>query len=158
MGTLTNPKRIFGFVGRVTIVHVVSYFIAGAIFSTVFNYAAMYSKPEMACFMRPMSSPLVTFGPLFQFIRGPIIALALIPFRRVFLERKWGWVPLWGALFVLMQLAPQGVSPGSIEGWIYTKVPVSFGLKFLPESIIYTGILSWIVFLWERRAERKSQQ
>ena len=57
MGTPTNPKRILGFVGRVTIVHVVSYFIAGAIFSTFFNYAAMYSKPEMACFMQPMSSP-----------------------------------------------------------------------------------------------------
>ena len=119
------------------------------------NYASMYSSPEMACFMRPLTSPLVTFGPIFQFIRGPIIALILIPFRRVFLEKKWGWMLLWAALFVLMQLAPQGVSPGTIEGWIYTKVPVSFGLKFLPESIVYTGILSWIVFIWERRAERR---
>ena len=88
MGKPTNRKRILGFVGRVTIVHGVSYFIAGAIFYNVFNYAAKYSKPEMASFMRPMSSPFVTFGPLFPFIRGPIIALALIPFRRVFIERK----------------------------------------------------------------------
>ena len=33
----TNPKRILGFVGRVTLVHVVSYFIAGSIFSSIFN-------------------------------------------------------------------------------------------------------------------------
>jgi len=158
MEITTNPKRILGFVGRVTLVHVVSYFIAGAIFSSVFNYASMYSSPEMACFMRPLSSPLVTFGPLFQFIRGPIIALVLIPFRRVFLEKKWGWMLLWAVLFVLMQLAPQGVSPGTIEGWIYTMVPGSFGLKFLPEAIVYTGILSWIVFIWERRAERRSHK
>jgi hypothetical protein len=157
MGISTSPKRLLGFVEKVTLVHMVSYFIAGSIFSTVFDYSAMHSAPEMSCFMRPFTSPIITFGPVFQFIRGPIILLALIPLRRVFLERKGGWAILWGILFILMQLAPQGVSPGTIEGWIYTKIPASFGLKFLPESIIYTGLLAWIVFIWERRAEKRSQ-
>lgn len=152
----TDLKQILSWTGRATVVHFVTYFIFGFIFFNVFGYATLYSSPDVAVFLRPTTDPLVSAGPLFQLIRGPIIGLALYPFRRVFLNEKHGWALLWGLMLGLMIFAPAGSAPGSIEGLIYTRIPLWFHAISLPETVLQTLAFSWLMVIWQRRTEEKT--
>ena len=149
-------RSLLGFVGRVTVVHVVTYFVFGILAAFVVPGGhSMYSIPAMDIYFRPISSPYVMAGTLFQLIRGPIIAIGIYPFRQVFLQNKWGWLYLWGLFLTLAILVPAGAAPGSIEGYVYTKLPIWFHLAGLPEVILQTLAFSVLVFIWERRREKK---
>lgn len=148
-------KSIMSWIGRVTLVHFATYFVFGIIFFNFLGYASFYSMPDVAVFMRPTTDPLVMAGSLFQLIRGPIIALALYPFREVFINSRRGWALLWGLMLALMIVAPAGASPGSIEGLVYTKIPLWFHIIALPEVIFQTLAFSWLTITWERHAKNK---
>ena len=149
-------RSLLGFIGRVTVVHVVTYFVFGILAAfAVPGGHMMYSIPEMDIYFRPISSPHVMAGTLFQLMRGPIIAIGIYPFRQVFIQDKWGWLYLWGLFLTLSVLAPAGAAPGSIEGYVYTKLPVWFHLTYLPDIMLQTLAFSVLVFIWERRREKK---
>jgi len=159
MAKRSEPRSLAGFLGRVTLVHFVTYFVFGVIFA-FFNpfhpgEHVIYALPEWEPFFRPITSHLVRAGGLFQLVRGPILALALFPFRRVFLQDRRGWVFLWGLFLALAIVAPSGASPGSIEGFVYTKLPVWLHLAGVPEVILQTLAFSLLVFFWERRRAKK---
>lgn len=149
-------KTILGWIARATVVQFVTYFVFGIIFFNVFNYAYLYSLPEVSTYLRPTTDPLVMAGPFLQLIRGPIIALALYPVRKVFLEEKHGWLLLWGLMLGLMIFAPAGAAPGSIEGLIYTKIPLWFHAISLPETILQTLTFSWLLVAWQKRTVKKT--
>ncbi len=152
---LAMLRSFLGFTGRLTVVHVVTYFVFGIIFGLLMPGGhVMYSSPEMNVYFRPTSSPLVMAGTLFQLIRGPVIALGIYPFRRVFLDR-WGWLYLWGLFLTLSIRAPSGAAPGSIEGYVYTNLPLWFHLAYLPEIALQTLAFSVLVFIWERSRNKK---
>ena len=148
-------KPILGFLTRFTLVHFVTYWIFGLLFFTLLGYSALYARPEIAVFMRPTTSIWVYAGPLFQLIRGPIMALAIFPFRKVFLHKERGWMLLWGLFIALAILSPAGPIPGSIEGIVYTVLPLQFHLIGLPEALLQTLALSFLFCFWERRPEEK---
>ena len=84
-------KGILGFVGRITVVHVVTYFVFGFFFAVVQNREALYAAQPVP-FMRPLTDILVVAGPLFQLIRGPVLALSIYPIRETLFSReKRGW-------------------------------------------------------------------
>ena len=59
-------KELFGFIGRVTVVHVVTYFIFGIIFGVLLPKGhIMYSINEMNVYFRPISDPFVMSSTLF---------------------------------------------------------------------------------------------
>jgi len=152
-----NPtlKSLLGFVGRVTVVHVVTYFVFGILSVLIVPGGhMMYALPEMDVYFRPISSPYVMAGTLFQVIRGPILALGIFPFRQIFLQDRWGWFHLWGLFLTLAILAPAGAAPGSIEGYVYTQLPLWFHITYLPDIVLQTLAFSGLVFLWERRREK----
>ncbi|MBS7632232.1 hypothetical protein KEJ15_01225 [Candidatus Bathyarchaeota archaeon] len=153
MTPTTNLKYILGWIGRVTLVHFITYIVFGIIFFNLLGYATIYASSELAAYMRSTTDPLVMAGPLFQLIRGPIIALALYPFRKIFTDTKQGWALLWGLLLALMIIAPAGAAPGSIEGLIYTKVPLWFHVISLPEVVLQTLVLSWLVITWQKHTK-----
>ena len=144
-------KNVSGFITRFTIVHFVTYWIFGLAFFTLFGYHELYSQPEIAIFMRPTTSIWVHTGPLFQLIRGPIMALAIFPFRKVLLQEKRGWMLLWGLFIAFAILSPAGPTPGSIEGIVYTVLPLKFHLIGLPEVLLQTLTLSFLFCFWEQR-------
>ena len=148
-------KPILGFLTRFTLVHFVTYWIFGLLFFTLLGYSALYARPEIAVFMRPTTSIWVYAGPLFQLIRGPIMALAIFPFRKLFLHKERGWMLLWGLFIALAILSPAGPTPGSIEGIVYTVLPLQFHLIGLPEALLQTLALSFLFCFWERRPEEK---
>ena len=156
--TSMSIKSFFGLSGRIIAAHFMTYWFVGFLFFlTGLNVLVFYEahpNPLVTALHRS-SSLLVQAGPLFQLIRGAIFALALLPFRRVFLERKWGWVYLWGLFLALAIFAPAGEMPGSIEGFVYTNLPVMFHLIYLPEIVIQTLIFSWLVVTWEHHKVKK---
>ena len=145
--------EMVGFVGRLTLMHVVSYVGAGVLFSVVLGaYAAAYSSPAVSAYVRPTNDPLLAYAPLVQLVRGPIVALALWPFRSAVITRPWGWAVLFGVLLALQEIAAPG---GVMESLIYTKVPVWFQLLNVPEVVLQLFAFSLAVSVWERRIVRQ---
>ena len=86
-----------------------------------------------------------------QIIRGIVFALVLWPFRKVLFDEKYGWFMLWALFLGLAILSTSGPTPGSIEGIIYTKIPISAQLLYLPEVIIQTFLFSVFLIYWFRK-------
>jgi hypothetical protein len=125
-GGSVNMKQNTSFVsftGRMIVSHFLTYFVIGLLFYVsglnVIAYYEQHPQATINSLFRDMSSLLVTAGPLFQLMRGFIFALALYPFRTVFLERKFGWLYLWGIFLAFAIFAPSSAAPGSIEGIHY---------------------------------------
>lgn len=151
LGEETVKTSWIQFLWRVTSVQVISYFVFGLIFSTAFNYSNAYTASILSTFMKPTSSPWVAAGPLLQIIRGVVFAVVLYPFKNVFLKNKQGWFLLWGLFIGLAIIGPVGPAPGSVEGMIYTKLPLTYHLYGLPEVLLQTLFFSLGLFYWYRK-------
>jgi hypothetical protein len=128
--------------------------IIGLLASTLFNYREFFAKDMMSSLMRPMDSPWVAAGPVLQAVRGLLFALILWPFQKVFLEEQKGWLKLWLLLIGLAILGTAGPAPGSLEGIIFTKLPIQYHLWGLPEVFIQTLLFSIAVVFWYKKPNR----
>ena len=108
----------------------------------------MFEKAPYTYFMKPATSPAVAAGPALQLIRGVIFSLALWPFRNIFLNSKYGWFKLWGLLVGLSILSTTAAGPGSVEGYIYTTIPVKQQIAGYLEVLPQTFLFSIIVYYW----------
>lgn len=146
---MENQQYNFGtFFWRITASHMITYMIMGLIASSLFNYKDLFEETLLSCMYRPYNSPWIAAGPSLQVIRGLIFALALWFFKDNFLYQKYGWLKLWGLLIGLSILSTTGAPPGSIEGFIYTKIPVTDQVKGYFEVGIQTLLFSIFVCLW----------
>jgi hypothetical protein len=137
---------------RITACHMVTYMIVGMIAYVVMDYSTQYSAEGSV--MVATDSVRVALGPALQVIRGLIFALALYPFRRVFLDEKHGWLKLWGLFVGLAILSTAGPAPGSVEGMIYTKYPIVGQIIGLWEVMLQTLAMSVLMVLWHRKPSR----
>lgn len=142
------------FLVRITLCHVVTYFVAGFAAYTLMDYRTQFQSERLSCFMLPTDSVWVALGPSFQVVRGLIFALALYPFRHVFLDEARGWLKLWGLFLGLAILSTAGPAPGSVEGMIYTKLPLVGQILGLWEVVLQTLALSVLLVAWHRRPHR----
>jgi hypothetical protein len=135
------------FFWRVTSSHMISYFIMGIIASTLLDYKSAFENPPLSFLMRPTDSPWVAAGPMLQVIRGLIFSVVLWIFNDSFLLKKYGWLKLWGLIVGLSVLSTTGPAPGSIEGMIYTKIPVVDQLKgyfeVVPQTLLFSVFLNY---------------
>lgn len=137
---------------RVSTCHVITYMIAGVLAYTIMDYPVQFSQ---ACSnMISTDSPRVALGPALQVIRALIFAVVLFPFRRVFLDERWGWLKLFGLFLGLAILSTAGPAPGSVEGMIYTKLPIKGQIIALWEVVLQTLALSILVVAWHRKPNR----
>jgi hypothetical protein len=140
---------------KTSVAHTATYFLMGLVASTLFNYAGQFAQPYLACWMRPTTERLVMAGPLLQPIRGFIFALAFYPLRTIFFEKKNGWLLLAWTLVALGILSTFGAAPGSVEGMIYTRIPllVQFQgwLEVVPQALLLSGLLAY----WVNHPEKK---
>ena len=152
-----QPQRpsLLEIVLKTIVVHTVTYFLLGVISFAFFDYATLYSGPGVAQFLRPTSDPLVMAGPLFQPIRGLLLGVVLYLLREPFFARGKGWLTLWATLVVVGILSPYVAAPGSLEGLIYTTVPLSFHLTSLPEVVLQTLLFSVVLFYWMNHPQKK---
>jgi hypothetical protein len=134
---------------KTIIVHTVTYFLMGLIASTFMDYEAKYALPWMSCWIRQFGDPILTAGALFQPLRGIVFALAFYPLREVLFGKKNGWLILAWLLVALGILSTFGPPPGSIEGMIYTVIPISAQLagyiEIVPQAILLAaGLCYWV--------------
>ncbi len=105
--------------------------------------------------MRPTDDPLVMAGPLFQPIRGVLFGVVFYLLREVFFGKKNGWLIMWIVLVVLGVLSTFGPSPGSLEGLIYTTVPLGGQLFGLTEVFVQSLLLAVALFYWITHPEKR---
>lgn len=141
--------------GKTVVIHTVTYFLVGIMAFTVFDYGTHFASPELAGLMRQTDDPLVRAGPLFQPIRGVLFALAFYPLREVVFGRPRGWLAMWAVLVLVGIFSTFGPAPGSVEGLIYTRLPLGLQLGGLVEVLLQSLLLSVGLFLWVRHPGRR---
>ncbi|WP_022886132.1 hypothetical protein [Glaciibacter superstes] len=137
------------FVIRVTLVHVVTYLLVGIIASIAFDYETLFEQPVIRDYMQEFGSVSLFVGPVVQVVRGVIIAAVLLPFRRV-LAARLGWLWLWLLLVGIGILSTSAAAPSSIEGLVYTRVPLWYHAIGLPEMLVQTLAFSLIAAMYAR--------
>jgi len=149
-----GQTSVFGFIGRYAVAHTVVYFIAGMIFSILLNYRELFATTAYS-YMRPFDHPLVILGPLLQVFRGAFLALAFLPFRKVIVGNKRGWIYLFVALWILTNVGANAADPGKIEGFIYGDYSVALHFATFPEYTFETLAFAWLFHTWERNPKDK---
>jgi hypothetical protein len=143
----------FKFVYRITIAHTVAYFFAG-IFAVVFmNYREHFASESLGPLMLPVNSPMVALGPGLNIIRGVMLGLILLPVRNMILGDK-GFIKLAILTLGLSFISTIGPTPGSFEGYIYTKLPFQYHLLGIPETLLYVAIFAGIPYLWYKTEKK----
>jgi hypothetical protein len=152
MSAKNNWKGFLMFAIRVMIVHTITYFIFGIIMSNVFDYGEIFKREIIRDYMLPIDEHNVLAGPFLQPLRGLIFAIGLWPFRDILIDKKRGWLYLWGLIVTMGILSTPAAAPSSIEGILYSKLPMWYHLMGLPEILLQTLVFSiWLVW-WERQA------
>lgn len=150
----TRKITLFGLVIKASVVHTITYFLMGLLAYTFLGYTERFAQADMASWMRQTSDPMVMAGPLFQPLRGIIFALAFFPLREIVFGKKNGWLVMWWLLVALGILSTFGPTPGSIEGMIYTILPISGQLTGWLEVIPQALLLSVILHYWVNHPEK----
>jgi hypothetical protein len=143
--------KFLGYVGRFSLVHVITYVIAGLIFMKLQNYTSVFTSSHQFANFRSLDSPIVRASSLFQFLRGSFFAVLLYPFYNTIVNSKCGWLILFSVLWGFTLIGAVSATPGSIEGLIYTKTTLSEHLIGIPEVTIQMLAFSWLFFIWERK-------
>jgi hypothetical protein len=151
----STKASLTGLILKSAVLHTVTYFLAGLIAANVFNYEGLFAIPSMAGFMRPYEDVWVMLGPLFQPLRGMLFALALYPLWGNLFNRKYGWLVIWWLLVAIGILSTYGPTPGSIEGLLYTQVPLAAHLRGLPEVLVQSFVYSLVLFYWINHPEKR---
>ena len=151
-----HDVRFLPLVARTTIVHTVSYVVMGVLAASLLDYKSALARPDMACWMRQMSDPMIMAGPLFQPIRGVVFALVIYPLRDVVFSRRLGWLLLFWVLVALGVVSTFGPTPGSLEGLVYTVIPVRDQLAGYLEVVPQALLLAYGVVYWTNHSENRT--
>jgi hypothetical protein len=155
MNANSSWKTFLDFALKVIVAHMATYFIFGIIMSNVFDYGEIFQRPIIRDYMIPMDEHNIVLGPFLQPVRGLIFAIGLWPLRGFLIEKKRGWLTLWGLLVTIGILSTPAASPSSIEGILYSKLPMWYHLMGLPEVALQTLVFSiWLVW-WERQSMQR---
>ncbi|MPQ44231.1 hypothetical protein [Clostridium tarantellae] len=133
------------FILKTTIIHILTYILCGIIFSTIFSYNSLFNINGVNGFMKEFGDSSTLLGPLVQVIRGIVFGIVLLLFKDIFMGKKYGWLKLWTILSVIGIINTPAPAPFSIEGIIYTNLPLEFHLKIAPEIIIQTLLFSYLL-------------
>jgi len=145
----------FGLTVRTIVVHTVTYFIMGLLALTFLEYRTAFAEPVTREYMRQVNEPIVALGPALQFIRGILFAAAFYPLREILFGRKNGWLVTWLLLVSLGILSTFAAAPGSVEGLLYTKMPVSLQISGWLEVVTQALLLSGILYYWVNHPKQK---
>jgi len=130
------------------VAHTVTYFVMGVLAFFVLGYDRLYAETDLKYLMRQTNERIVMAGPLFQPLRGVIFGVVFVLLRRSLFEQRRGWLRMWAVLVGLGILNTFGPAPSSIEGMIYTILPIRLQLIGLPEVALQALLLSVVVSYW----------
>lgn len=152
-----NQITLFGLTLKTIVAHTLTYFVVGLVASIVFNYSADFARPELRSYMRQLGDPIIALGPALQPLRGILFALAFYPLREILFKRKNGWLVMWWLLVALGILSPFGPVSGSVEGAIYTTLPIldQFFSGGMLEILSQSFLLSVLLYYWINHPEKR---
>ena len=143
----TQP-RFLTLAAKTVVSHTLTYFVMGILAFHFLHYADFINKPDSG--MRPTTSPFVMLGPALQIFRGVLFASVLYPFREILFGRRNGWLLIAWILIGIGILGTFAAPPGSLEGYIYTTVPIRLQLRGYLEIVPQALLLSALLFYWVR--------
>ena len=144
-------ERFWGFIGKFTLVHVMTYTAVAVIF--LFIQEALPASGRIALdFFQPYRSPglAVTFT---QILRGIVLALILYPFYDTIVKGNRSWLVLFGALWGLALFGSVEPIPGSIEGFIYTETTWLEHFMVLAAAAVQVGLFTRLFLRWEQKSD-----
>ncbi len=144
----TRQPRFLTLAAKTVVSHTLTYFVMGALAFHFLHYADFINNPNSG--MRPMTSPFVILGPALQIVRGVLFAAVFYPFREILFGRRNGWLLISWILIGVGILGTFAAPPGSLEGFIYTTVPVSLQLRGYLEIVPQALLFSALLFYWVR--------
>lgn len=134
-GPATTTSR---FLLRAMLWHTVTYLLAGLVASRALDYKWAFHEPVIRDYMKDFDAATVGFGPWLQPIRGLIVGVVLLPFKETLARQTQGWLFLWGLLVGIGILSTSAAAPSSVEGLLYSRVPLWYHLFGLPEVLLQT--------------------
>lgn len=140
---------------KTTVIHTITYFVVGLLSYLLLDYSARYVDPTVAVALRPTNHPLVTAGPLFQVLRGFLFGIAVYTLRDSCFVKPRGWLTLWLVLLIVGIFSPFSSAPGSIEGIVYSTLPMWFHLMSLPELIVQSFLLAFLTHYWVNHSGKR---
>lgn len=140
---------------RTTLVHTVTYFVIGLLSFLLLDYNARYADPAVAVALRQTDHPLVTAGPLFQVLRGFLLGIVFYALRDSIFPKHRGWLTAWLIFVIVGIFSTFGAAPSSIEGVVYTTLPIWFHIMSLPEILIQSFLLAILTHYWVNHPEKK---
>ena len=148
---------LFSLTLKAIVAHTLTYFVVGLVASIVFNYAADFARPELQMYMRQLDDPIIALGPALQPIRGILFALAFYPLREILFKRRNGWLVTWWLLVALGILSTFGPASGSVEGAIYTTLPIldQFFSGGMLEILTQSFLFSVLLYHWVNHPEKR---
>ncbi|HMA60752.1 MAG TPA: hypothetical protein VKN64_10740 [Halanaerobiales bacterium] len=147
-----------GYLFRFSLVHVIIYVFIALLFRNYLNYNEQFTSSVLYNNFRNIDSTIMRFAPLFQLGRGLFLGLIIYPVYNCIIGVKYGWLRLFALLWGLSLIGSVAATPGSIEGFIYTKTPIIEHLLGLPEVTLQTMLFSLIFVSWEKRRFNKRLQ
>jgi hypothetical protein len=151
-------SHFFSFAAKVTVAHVVSYFVVGAMAYQLLTRSFYEgSNPIFSTFMRTPAEPelwkhVMTWFIPGQVLRGVLIAVVLYPFFDTL--KAWRWhkrfLSITGLYLVLGYWASAVAAPGTIDGLIYLRPEITpyAHLMVQPEIVVQALILGAWVASW----------
>lgn len=143
LGMEPAPKSLrvdprLAFVLRAALYHSLTYVFFGLLASRLLDYQHALTSPIISDYMKDPLTEGVGFGPWLQPVRGLLFGVVLLPLRQVLSERERGWLILWGLFLVIGILGTPAAAPSSLEGLIYSRLPLWYHLFGLPEIVLQT--------------------
>lgn len=138
------------FITKVTIAHVITYFLCGLIFMTIFNYRGHIENIGMKS-MDEINGPMVILG---QIVRGVLFGIVIWWIKDSIIGKKLAWLKLWVILVVLGIISVYAPATASIEGFIYlvpSNEPLAFELGSTGEIMLQPLLFSIIVTYHRRK-------
>ena len=153
---MENKMNLIKYFWQIIYAHTIAYFVAGVFALCVIDYRELFSTEIISSFMLPVDEPIVALGPLLQIFRGIIIALILLPFRKIFFEERHGLLKLGLIIIGFSFLSTIGTTTGSFDGFIYTKIPYKYQLLGYPEAIIYVLLFTGLLHISKKYKSKKT--
>ena len=155
-----SPKSMLGFIGKVVVVHAVTYFVAGAIAFPLLT-GRLYQGPgaTFATFMRSPDLPaewrhVITWAIPGEILRGALLGVVYCPFLGSL--QSWSFrrrfLALAALYLVLGFWASVPAAPGTIEGLIYMRPNITpyAHLLIQPEIIAQALLMAAWLAHWMR--------
>ena len=154
-GTAAEPPSLGAIAGRTMVVHTITYFIAGWLAFSLLDYSTRFAEPPLSYLMRQTDDPIVGAAVLFQPIRGLLFGLVFYLLRGCIFGRRLGWAVAWAMLVIVGIFSTFGPSPGSIEGLLFTTIPVATQIGGLIEVIAQALLLSVVTVYWVENRDKR---